>query len=166
MKLFDFSLRPLIGAACVAFALFAASSPASAQAGMFTSLAGDWTGTGTITVADGGSERIRCRASYKVNATGANMEQVLRCASDSYKFELSSSVQSSGGNVYGNWSEASRNINGTLEGKGSTGSFDVLVSANGFAASLSLRVSGGKQTIAISSKNTDLRGVNISLAKS
>lgn len=165
MKLFDLPLRSLMSAACIAFALFAVSSPAHAQAGMFSSLAGDWAGSGTITVADGSSERIRCRATYKVDATGATMDQVLRCASDSYKFELSSSVQSSGSSVYGNWSEASRNINGTLQGKGSNGAFEVLVSANGFAADLSLRASGGKQTIAISSKNTDLRSVNITLTR-
>lgn len=132
---------------------------------MFTSLAGEWSGSGTIMVADGGSERIRCRASYKVDASGASMDQVLRCASDSYKFELTSSVRSSGGNIYGDWNEASRNINGTIEGRGSNGSFEALVQANGFAASLSLRASGNRQNIVILSKNTDLRGVNINLTR-
>ena len=154
-----------MGAVCVAFTLFVGSPSAHAQSGMFTSLAGEWSGAGTILVADGGSERIRCRASYKVDASGANMDQVLRCASDSYRFELTSNVRSSGGSLYGNWSEASRNINGTLEGRGSNGSFEVLVQANGFAASLLLRASGNKQSIVISSQNTDLRGVNINLTR-
>ena len=66
----------------------------------------------------------------------------------------------------GYWSEATRNINGTLEGSGSNGEFSVLVTANGFAAELSMKVAGGKQTIVMSSKNTDLRGLNISMSKS
>ena len=75
-------------------------------------------------------------------------------------------IHSSGSNVVGYWSEATRNLNGTLEGSGSNGEFNVLVSANGFAAELNLRVSGGKQTIVMNSKNTDLRGLNISLSRS
>lgn len=168
MKLLDLSLRPLVGAACVAFSIFAASSSTlHAQAGgMFGSLAGNWSGSGTILVGDGGTERIRCRATYTVDAGGSAMQQNLRCASDSYKFELSSDVRGSGGNLTGNWSEASRGVNGTLEGRGSNGSFEVLVSANAFVATLYLKVSGNKQTISITSKNTDLRGVNISLTRS
>ena len=94
------------------------------------------------------------------------MQQSLRCASDSYKFELSSDVRGSGGNLSGIWSEASRGVNGTLSGRGSNGNFEVLVEANGFAANLYLKVSGNKQTITINSKNTDLRGVNVSLTRS
>ena len=168
MKLFDSIPRFLAGAACTAFALSLLSAPAHAQAGgTFAGLAGNWAGTGTILVADGSSERIRCRGTYTVGAGGSTLQQTLRCASDSYKFELSTDIHSSdGGNVSGLWSETTRNLNGTLEGRGSNGEFDVLVSANGFAAELNLKVSGARQTIAISSKNTDLRGLNISLTRS
>ena len=49
-------------------------------------MAGNWSGGGTVTLDDGSSERIRCRATYKVG--GANMDMVLTCASDAYKFNL------------------------------------------------------------------------------
>ena len=174
MNLFDSLPRPLTGLAGAALALFLISSPASAQSpaeaaaasGTFAGLGGNWSGTGTIFVADGGSERIRCRATYSVGAGNMTLQQNLRCASDSYKFELTTDIKSSGGNVTGYWTETTRNLNGTLDGTGSNGQFNVLVSANGFAAELALTVSGGKQTIVMSSKNTDLRGLNISMSKS
>ena len=173
MNLFDTLPRPLTGLAGAALALFLISSPVSAQSpadaatgGTFAGLGGNWSGTGTIFVADGGSERIRCRATYTVGAGNMTLQQNLRCASDSYKFELTTDIKSNGGNVTGYWSEATRNINGTLEGSGGSGQFNVLVSANGFAAELNLTLNGGKQTIVMSSKNTDLRGLNISMSKS
>jgi len=166
MKLFDLLPRLPTGVTSAAVALFLISSPVHAQSGAFAGLAGNWSGTGTILVADGSSERIRCRATYNVGGDGTTLQQNLRCASDSYKFELTTDIHSSGSNVSGYWSEASRNINGTLEGSGANGEFSVLVSANGFAAQLNLKVSGGKQTIVMSSKNTDLRGLNISMSKS
>ena len=173
MNLFNSLPRPLTGLAGAALALFLISSPASAQSpaeastgGTFAGLGGNWSGTGTITVADGGSERIRCRATYTVGAGNMTLQQNLRCASDSYKFELTTDIKANGSNVTGYWTEVTRNLNGTLDGTGSNGEFNVLVSANGFAAELNLRLSGGKQTIVMSSKNTDLRGLNISMSKS
>jgi len=167
MNLFAMLPRLATGAASTALAVFLISSPVHAQsAGAFAGLGGNWSGTGTIFVADGGSERIRCRATYNVGADGMTMQQNLRCASDSYKFELTTDIKSNGANVTGYWSEATRNINGTLEGSGGNGEFSVLVSANGFSAELSLKVAGGKQTIVMNSKNTDLRGLNISMSKS
>ena len=165
MTLFHSFVR-LTGAASAVFALTLLSSPVQAQTGTFAGLAGNWTGTGTIFIADGGSERIRCRAAYNVGPDGSTLQQNLRCASDSYKFELTTDIHSNGSNVVGYWSEASRNLNGTLEGSGGNGEFSVLVSANGFAAELNLKVAGGKQTIVMNSKNTDLRGLNISLSRS
>ena len=172
MNLFDSLPRQMTGFAGAALALFLIASPASAQSpadatgGTFAGLGGNWSGTGTIMVADGGSERIRCRATYTVGAGNMTLQQNLRCASDSYKFELSTDIKSNGSNVTGYWTETTRNLNGTLDGSGSNGQFNVLVTANGFAAELSLTLSGGKQTIVMSSKNTDLRGLNISMSKS
>jgi len=167
MKLYDSLPRLSTGVTGAAFALLLISSPVHSQSGaIFAGLGGNWSGTGTIFVADGGSEAIRCRATYTVGTDNMTLKQNLRCASDSYKFELTTDIKSSGGNVTGYWDEATRNIHGTLDGSGSNGQFNVLVTANGFAAELSLAVTGGKQTINMTSKNTDLRGLKISLSKS
>ncbi|MEW6639138.1 MAG: hypothetical protein AB1586_01440 [Pseudomonadota bacterium] len=155
---------PMVKAACVAAGLFAAS-PSFAQSGPFHGLSGNWSGTGTVQIADGASERIRCRATYTVAPDGNNLQQVLRCASDSYRFDLSSDVTNRSGALTGTWSEASRGINGGVEGRASDGQFNALVTANGFAAELRVTARGNKQTIAINSQNTQFRGVQITLAR-
>jgi hypothetical protein len=155
--------RRLLGSAVLAASMILLASPGQAQSGPFANLAGGWTGNGKILIKDGGSESIRCRATYTV--AGADLNQVLRCASDSYRFDLTTNVTASGNNLSGSWSETSRNVNGTLGGKVSGGEIEALVEANGFAASLSVKTSGNKQTIAIRSQNTDLRGVDITLTR-
>src|SRR5713226_7192115 len=92
------------------FTLFLFAPSARADSGPFTGLAGNWSGAGTITLGTGGRESIRCRAQYSVGGDGTSMQQSLRCASDSYRFDLSSDVTSSlGGVITGSWSESSRN---------------------------------------------------------
>jgi hypothetical protein len=136
-----------------------------AQSGPFAGFDGAWSGAGTVTLSDGSTERIRCKADYKVDGTGTGLKQNLHCASDSYKFDLSSDVTSKGDQISGRWSEASRNIFGNLLGTVADGQIDVFVDAAGFAANLSLRTRGNKQTVQISSKG-EIRGVTISMVKS
>lgn len=136
-----------------------------AQSAPFAGFNGNWSGNGTVTLSDGSSEKIRCRATYKVDGGGTALEQTLRCASDSYKFDLSSNVKSQGNDVSGSWSEASRNVYGNLNGKAGAGQIDVFVEAAGFAANITLTTRGNKQNVSISSKG-EIRGVNISLVRS
>src|SRR5579862_3885952 len=154
----------LIGQAAKAGAVVAAlalsTSAGHAQARPFAGLDGSWSGSGTVSMSDGSSERLRCRAAYKVDSTGLALKQTLRCASDSYKFDLSSDVTSQGDRVSGQWSETNRNIFGSVQGTASGGKIDVMVEAPGFSASLLLRTSGNRQTVQISSKG-DIRGVSI-----
>jgi hypothetical protein len=154
-----------IKAAAVGAALMLSMSTSHAQSSPFAGFNGSWSGTGTVSLSDGTTEHIRCKADYKVNSSGLNLKQSLHCASDSYKFDLSSDVTSQGDRISGNWSEASRNVFGNLQGTAGGGQIDVFVEASGFAASLTLRTSGNRQTVQISSKG-DIRGVNITLVKS
>ena len=154
-----------IKGAGVGAALMLSVSVSHAQSGPFTGFNGSWSGNGTVALSDGQTERIRCKASYNVNSTGLGLKQTLRCASDSYKFDLSSDVTSEGERISGNWNEASRNIFGNLRGTATGGKIDVMVEAPGFTASLTLRTSGNRQTVQISSKG-DIRGVTISMVRS
>jgi hypothetical protein len=140
------------------------STSASYADGPFSGFEGSWSGTGTVALSDGSKERIRCRASYRVGGGGNELAQTLRCASDSYKFDLTSNVTSNGDRISGYWSEASRNINGSLQGKAGGGHIEVFVEAAGFAASISLTTRGNKQSVAISSKG-EIRGVSISMTR-
>ncbi len=158
-------LGQAIKAAAVSAALMVSVSACHAQSRPFAGFDGAWSGNGTVSLSDGSTERIRCRADYKVNGTGQGLKQNLRCASDSYKFDLSSDVTSQGERISGNWSEASRNIFGNLQGTAGGGKIDVLVEAPGFTASLMLRTNGNRQTVQISSKG-DIKGVSITMVRS
>jgi hypothetical protein len=164
MKLFGSSLFGQAITAGVGAALMLSASVSHAQSGPFTGFTGSWSGNGTVALSDGTTERIRCKASYNVNGTGLGLKQTLRCASDSYKFDLSTDVTSQGDRISGNWSEASRNIFGNLQGTAGGGQIEVFVEASGFAASVTLRTTGNKQTVQISSKG-EIRGVNITMSK-
>jgi hypothetical protein len=166
MKLFGSRLfGQTILAALVGSALMLSTSASHAQSRPFTGFDGAWSGNGTVSLSDGSTERIRCRADYKVDGTGMGLKQNLHCASDSYKFDLTSDVTSEGDKVTGNWSETNRNIAGSLLGTAGGGKIDVFVEAVGFSANLSLRTTGNKQIVQISSKG-DIRGVTITMVKS
>lgn len=157
--------RRLIFAA-VTFLVAAISGSASyAQSGPFAGMAGHWSGGGTVTLDDGSSERLRCRATYAVGAGGNALNQSLTCASDSYKFILSSNVVAQGGALSGTWSESSRGVNGSLQGRGTGGTFQVIASSPGFTANLSLTTRGNRQSVIIRS-DSSFRSASISLSRS
>src|SRR4051794_34098753 len=58
------AVRPLIVAAAMLLAALVPFSASYAQSGPFAGMAGVWSGGGTVTLDDGSSERIRCRATY------------------------------------------------------------------------------------------------------
>ncbi len=154
--------RRLLVAAVVFFV--ASPSLGHAQSGAFAGLAGAWNGGGTITLDDGSQERIRCRATYAVSGDANGLNQSLTCASDSYKFTLESNVLARGGVLSGTWSETTRNVSGNLEGRSSPGQFNVVASAPGFTANISLRTSGNKQAVSITSQSV-LRAASITLSR-
>ena len=166
MKLFGSGLfGQAIKAAGVGAVLMLSVTASNAQSGPFTGFNGAWSGNGTVALSDGTTERIRCKADYLVDGSGLGLKQTLKCASDSYKFDLTSDVRSQGDRISGSWSEASRNVFGNLQGTAGGGRIEVFVEANGFAANLTLQTTGNKQTVQISSKG-EIRGVNITMVKS
>src|ERR1700685_4398918 len=169
----DFSMKCLgsgligqtVKAGAVVAALVLSTSAGHAQTSPFAGFNGAWSGNGTVSLSDGSTEHIRCKAEYQVNGSGLGLKQSLHCASDSYKFDLASDVTSQGNRISGSWTEASRNIFGNLQGTAGGGQIDVFVEASGFAANLTLRTNGNKQTVQISSKG-EIRGVTITMVKS
>jgi|ERR1700754_68806 hypothetical protein len=158
-------VRGLIVGAVALFAASVSSSATYAQAGPFAGLAGIWSGTGTVTLDDGSTERIRCRATYAVGAGGTGLNQSLVCASDSYKFDLKTNVIAAGNALSGTWSESSRGVNGNLEGRASSGNFQVVANAPGFTANISLTTRGNRQSVVIKAES-QFRGATISLTRS
>jgi len=158
------SQKALVAVAGLAMCTFAAATPASAQSA-FAGMHGAWSGSGTISLSDGSKERLRCRASYRVSAGDSTLQQSLRCASDSYKFELSSDVVNEGGRVSGSWSETSRGVSGSLQGRASGGRINVVADSPVFTANIVLTTTGNKQSVSITSQG-DIRQVSIAMVKS
>ncbi len=154
-----------VGTMLAAGLLLGPGAAVAEPAGAFTGMAGVWAGSGTVSLDNGQSERIRCRATYAVSPDGTGLNQSLTCASDSYKFDLKSNVIARGGRLSGSWSESSRNISGSLEGRAGHGQFNVIVTAPSFSAELSLTTRGNRQHVTIRSEGA-FRSATISLSRS
>jgi hypothetical protein len=156
--------RALLRTAVLGAAMLLSGSASYAQSAPFAGMAGVWSGSGTIMLDSGASERIRCRATYAVSSDGDGLNQNLVCASDSYKFDLKSDVIAKNGSLSGTWSEVTRNVTGSLEGRAGAGQFNVVVSAPAFTANLSMMTRGNKQTVSITSQS-QIKGASISLSR-
>lgn len=143
------SARTALGSAAFAAVIIFSAIAQGQSKGPFSTLAGKWSGFGTLTLSGDSEERIRCRANYDVGAGGGSLRLQLRCASDSYKFELRSNVFYRNGAVQGDWNEATRGVAGRVEGSIKGNRFDLRVDSQSFAALLSLITSGSQQSITI-----------------
>jgi hypothetical protein len=128
-------------------------------------MAGNWAGSGIITMAGGSKERIRCRANYVVGGSGANLDLTLRCASDSFKFELQSNVAHNNGALSGTWAETTRHVGGNVEGNARGNHIAVRVSGT-FSALLGMSTNANQQQISIQSPGSEMASVAISLNRS
>jgi hypothetical protein len=167
-----FTLKP--SASCLKTAVLASgllliSAQAQAEPGSerpFLGLSGHWSGPGTVTLTNGATERLRCKAAYTVNPTGKALQQTLRCASDSYKVEISSNVISEGGSLSGSWAEATRGVSGNISGRASGAEIVANVAGAGFTARLDVRTQGERQSVTIRPQGgTDVTAVSIALHK-
>jgi hypothetical protein len=131
----------------------------------FIPMAGSWSGGGTLSTSDGNQERLRCRASYDVGGTGAELHLNLRCASESYNFDLASDVTYRGGAISGSWSEVSRNASGTLSGRAAGGLIEAQARGETFSADLSLMTRGSRQIVSIRPQGTNITGVSLALER-
>jgi len=139
---------------------------ATAQAAMspFRAMAGSWAGGGVINLANGDQERLRCRAAYDVDGSGSAMRLNLKCASDSYNFDLASDVEYRNGAISGVWTESSRNASGSLEGRASGDRLEVAARGQSFSANLSLTTHGSRQTVSIRpQQGADITAVSLEL---
>ena len=140
-------------------------SAVQAASGPFAGMSGSWTGGGTLTMSGGQRERLRCRAAYAVGEDGRNLQLNLRCASDSYDFNLASDVQYQGGAIAGSWSESSHNAAGTISGRADGRHIEAVARGDNFAASLALTTSVGRQSVVIEPQGTDVRSVAVTLSR-
>jgi hypothetical protein len=154
----------LVAAFGVGIALSTAPPARGAAEGPFAALYGNWSGNGQIKKSNGGRERIKCNATYSA-AGASNLQLHLNCASDSYKFNLSSNVTNNGDMLSGTWSEASRGVMGTIHGSSGDGGRQIKATAQAaaFSADLTLTTRGNHQSVVILSPGTEVPEVDIAL---
>jgi hypothetical protein len=136
----------------------------SGDRGPFGGLAGTWSGPGTVTLADGAKENIRCRAGYDIGGSGSSLTLELRCSSDSFRFELESSVAHANGAVAGHWNERSHRLGGTVSGTIDGDRLEAIVEGP-LSAMLEISTRGGRQTVSIQSPGSKITEVTIQLSR-
>ena len=146
-------------------ALGLAGGPAEAAVSPLRALAGSWAGGGVINMTSGEQERLRCRASYDVDGAGTALRLNLKCASDSYNFDLSSDVDYHRGAISGAWTEASRNASGTIEGRAAGDLIEAAATGPSFSANLSLTTRGSRQMVTIRPQGSDISAVSLELSR-
>ncbi|HEY7231007.1 MAG TPA: hypothetical protein VH558_11605 [Pseudolabrys sp.] len=158
-------LAGIIAIACT-LVLSAAGSRAQSIA-PFNRLAGQWSGSGSIDLANGRREPIRCRASYDVLSDRRNLQLNIRCASDSYNFDLRASATYSAGSVSGIWSESTRLVGGTISGRAEGDHIHVVARSSSFSASLTVVTRGARQSVVIKAQGADagIKGVSMNLRR-
>jgi hypothetical protein len=110
-------------------ALLLISTPTYASA---EALAGSWSGTGSVTLPSGATEKARCKVSFnKKGGKTYGMDAV--CASSSARVAQSASLEQVGTNKYaGNFTNTEYNVSGTIN-----------VTVNGGSLSAALKGGGG-----------------------
>src|ERR1700694_667154 len=146
-------------------ALLHSSVPSHAQQGPFAGLIGSWSGAGFIKLAAGQRERLRCRANYNVGENATRLVQSLRCASDSYRFDVNSNIVSEGGALTGSWSETSRNVSGSVSGRVNGGQSQARNDGAEFSANLVVNTRGDRQSVTIQSAGHEVTEVSVTLTR-
>ena len=158
--------------ACIAFFTVAVSVTvlslstllSYAEQGPFAGFSGSWSGGGNITLSTGSRETIRCRATYS-HASANNLNLALRCASDSYNVDFRGNAISSGGNLTGNWFEATNHAAGQFIGSVKGNHIDARIEGQTFAAFLSMTTHGNRQSISLRSPGSSVSNVAIALTR-
>lgn len=146
---------PVVALGCAILCILGGlhADPASAASGPFAEFPGNWSGDGTIRQGDS-TERIRCTASYRLRgSTEHDIDLALRCASDSYNFDLAGQFQADESNqVSGRWTERSRSIGGTAIGNARGARLQIHVESSAFSADLVMTTKGRRQAVTIDSQ--------------
>jgi hypothetical protein len=152
-------------AAAAAFVLVG-SAAYSEKVNPFAKFGGNWTGSGLIYLSNGNKEKIRCRAGFTpadlMNLVSLKLE--LRCAGDSYNFEIRSELNYASGAVTGTWTEMSRGINGQVTGTVNDEKINAVAESQTFQATIELiSQSESKQQVRITSPGSEMTDVLIGL---
>jgi opacity protein-like surface antigen len=150
----------LLAASALVASLFLAGA---AVANPTKDLAGRWTGGGQITLSGGGTEQLKCVATYQVS--GSSVRQALRCASSSYKIDSVANLSISGSSVSGDWSENTYSASGGVSGRTTASGFNLSIRGPTFGAAMQVSTGACRQSIYITPSGLDVSRISLSLGK-
>ena len=152
----------------IAFTFSVATTCPAQSIAPFERLAGQWSGSGTIELANGTHESIKCRAAYDVLNDQRKLQLNIRCASESFNFDLRASAAYSGGTISGNWSETNRGVAGTISGRAEGDRLQVVARASSYNATLAVVTHGGRQSVTIRPQDNQasIKSVSMNLRRS
>ncbi|MBU1211067.1 MAG: hypothetical protein KJ587_07325 [Alphaproteobacteria bacterium] len=145
-----------------ALLLLPATTAPSHAGGVFSALAGSWSGGGSLKLANGKREKLTCRAYYTKNG-GSGLGIAIRCASPSSKIHMRGSLQQGGSSVTGTWEERTFNAGGSVSGTASDSSLRLSIRGS-VAGSLSISINGNRATVNLSTNKAG--GVSLSFRRS
>jgi hypothetical protein len=149
----------------VMLSLLATPSLAQRPEGPFAALPGAWAGTGTIALSSGAKERIRCRATYRLEGSSLDLRLEISCTSDSYKFELQSRITYSDRAISGSWNETTRGVGGTITGSATDTQIRARADGQTFNAILAMNTRGSRQSVSIRSPGSEMSEITIDLTR-
>ena len=143
------------------FLPLASASPREA----LDSMAGFWTGPGSIEFDQGASEALMCKAYYATADQAQRLSIVLRCASRSNRIELRAKLALQGTKLAGTWEERTFNAQGTAAGEVKEREITMSVDGGGFTATMLVTQEGSYQNVSITTQGTGFKTVNVSLSR-
>jgi hypothetical protein len=141
-----------------------AAAPARAEQS-FDSVAGSWSGGGSMKPSDGPRERVRCKVDYTVNNAGQSVKMNVRCASDAYKMDLSANIDENGTALSGNWFESQYRQGGKVSGQNVNGLIEAKVEGDTITALLTVHTKGNHQTFVMEAPGMWVSQVSIDLVR-
>ena len=150
--------------AAMAFATMAGAAQA-APAGPVGDLPGRWSGWGAVVYENGESERVKCVATYFIEAGGDTVRQNLRCASKGYDIDATASLRVTDGRVSGAWEEKRWSATGSIAGRMTDDGFNLSIKGDAFSAAMAVTTSSCKQSISITPQGVDITRISIGLGK-
>jgi hypothetical protein len=147
-------------AAMLPMVIFSWAAAADPVAG----LTGYWKGTGSISLGNGKTERVKCSVTYKTDGS-TQIRQALRCASADYSINSVAELSVRGGQVSGTWEERTYSAKGDVTGRFAGESFSLKIQGPTFTAAMNVTLASCKQSLNITPQGLEVTRVSISLAK-
>jgi len=157
-------VRPVIThtviASVVGYLFFLSSLGHAQNSGPFFKYGGNWAGSGFLYLSDETKERIRCQAKFTPSNT-LDLQIALRCAGDSYNFNVQSDLNYVRGAVSGGWNESTLGIDGDVSGQMNGDNIRAVIESLSFRATFELILVGDRQQIKIQSPGSQISSVVI-----